>query len=55
MKSLTCPECKNEVDLSAYGELTVGQIVECDHCGITLALTDVSNNELQAEIADEGK
>ncbi|MEK7535906.1 MAG: lysine biosynthesis protein LysW [Patescibacteria group bacterium] len=55
MKSLTCPECKNEVDLSTYGNITKGQIIECNHCGITLELTNVESNELQAEIADEGK
>lgn len=55
MKTLTCPECKNDVDLSSYGEITLGQIVECDSCGITLEITDVASDKFGAEIADEGK
>ena len=55
MKTLTCPECKNDVDLTIYGEIAEGQIIECDSCGITLEVTDISGDELQAEIADEGK
>ena len=55
MKNLTCPECKNEVDHAMYGEITLGQIVECDSCGITLEITEVGDEKLEAEIADEGK
>jgi len=55
MKILVCPECKNEIDLAIYGEITLGQIVECDSCGMTLEITDISGDELGAEIADEGK
>jgi len=55
MKSLTCPECKNDVDIDSFGETSQGQIVECNHCGITLEITDTSGDEFVAEIADEGK
>jgi len=55
MKTLICPECKNNVDLEAYPNIATGQIVECDSCGITLEITDDSNEELLAEIVDEGK
>ena len=41
--------------MSMYGEITLGQIVECDSCGITLEITDTTSPELGAEIADEGK
>ncbi len=52
---LVCPECKNDVDLSAYKDVAKGQIVECDHCGITLEITSTENAELDADIVDEGK
>ena len=55
MKNLVCPECKNEVDLVTLGELTVGKIIECDSCGITLEVTDISNPTVVVEIVDEGK
>lgn len=53
--TLTCPECKNEVDLSLYPKLVVEQIIECDTCGITLMITNVDGDEAEAEIVDEGK
>lgn len=52
---LICPECKNEVELSNYSKLDIGQIVECNHCGITLEIVDMNAGEFQAEIVDEGK
>ena len=55
MKTLICPECKNEVDLSSYGNVSRGQIVECDSCGITLEIKDDSGPSFSAEIVDEGK
>ncbi len=55
-KKLVCPECKNNVDLSAHEELSNDKIVECDKCGITLSVTDNSNPEdIKTEIVDEGK
>lgn len=53
--TLTCPECKNDVDLTLYPTLVVDQIIECDMCGITLMVTSVGEEEVQAEIVDEGK
>jgi len=52
---LTCPECKNDVDLARYPGLADNQAVECQMCGITLLVTDTSTDEVQAEILDEGK
>jgi len=54
--NLTCIECKNEIDLNSYSNLAVGNIVECNHCGITLEVTDMSEGgEMKVEIVDEGK
>ncbi len=52
---LICPECKNPVDLSIYPELTLGQILECGMCGISLAVEKIEGDEVMAEIVDEGK
>lgn len=53
--ALICPECKNPVDLSQYGDLAVDQIIECGTCGITLMVTSVDDGNVEAEIVDEGK
>ena len=55
MKTLTCPECKNEVDLSKFPDPKIGQIIECNSCGITLEITQDEGDRLDAEIVDEGK
>ncbi len=52
---LVCPECKNEVDLSNYEKLNVGQVVECDKCGITLSVVGIDGDSVVAEVVDEGK
>ncbi len=52
---LTCIECKNEVDLSNAGEVKPEQVIECNHCGITLLVTSVSDDVVEVEIMDEGK
>lgn len=51
---LVCPECKNDVDLSSYGNLMVDQVVECNWCGINLLTLDIGD-EIKVEIVDEGK
>jgi len=51
---LTCPECKNEVDISKYPNLAVGMVVECNHCGMTLEIKEIGS-EIKTEIVDEGK
>lgn len=53
--NLVCPECKNNVDLSSFGELKVDQVIECNTCGITLMITALEGDEVQTEIVDEGK
>jgi DNA-directed RNA polymerase subunit RPC12/RpoP len=52
---LICPECKNVVDLSRYPNVSAGMVVECDHCGMTLLVKDISSKEIKTEIVDEGK
>ncbi len=53
--SLTCPECKNDVDLALYPKLAVDHVIECDSCGISLMVMSIDNGEVEAEIVDEGK
>jgi len=53
--NLTCPECKNACDLSSYPNLAVDQVIECNTCGITLMVTALEGESVQAEIVDEGK
>ena len=52
---LICPECKNDVDLSSYQNLAIDQVIECNICGITLMVTKVDGDSVEAEITDEGK
>ncbi|MBP6859047.1 MAG: hypothetical protein KBC69_00270 [Candidatus Magasanikbacteria bacterium] len=52
---LTCPECQNEVNLSSYVNLAVGNVVECNVCGITLMINKIEENNVGAEVVDEGK
>ena len=49
-----CPECKNDIDLSRYPNLTEGMVVECNHCGMTLSIKSVGAI-IDTEIVDEGK
>ena len=53
--NVTCPECKNIIDLSSRTDLAVGHIVECPTCGITLGVTSVNDGAVEVEIEDEGK
>lgn len=52
---LTCPECQNEVNLSSYINLAVGNVIECDVCGITLLVNEMKDGAVKAEVVDEGK
>jgi len=52
---LTCPECKNEVDLAAYSQVQPNQIVECQMCGMTLLVMSIDGDVVNVEIVDEGK
>lgn len=52
---LTCPECKNQVNLSIYGDLQKDQVIECGMCGISLGITAVGDDTVAVEIVDEGK
>ena len=53
--NLICPECKNSVDLSAFPNLAVGQVVECQMCGMTLSVKTIEGENVEVEIVDEGK
>lgn len=51
-----CPECKNNIDLSRYPNLAKGMVVECNHCGMTLLISDIADDgKVTTEIVDEGK
>ena len=53
---LNCIECKNDIDLSVYPNLAKDQVIECNTCGITLLVADMSDeNAIQTEVVDEGK
>jgi len=49
---LVCPECKNEVNLSSYPNLAVGNIIECDVCGITLLVNEINGDTITCEVAE---
>jgi ribosomal protein S27E len=53
--NLICPECKNQVDLSHFPDISSGTVIECNMCGITLMVNNVSEDEIKAEIIEEGK
>lgn len=55
MYHLICVECKNDVDLSKREHLTIDDKIECEMCGILLAVTSISGSEVEAEVIDEGK
>lgn len=54
MKSV-CPECKNNVDFSAHENLSLGTVIECNACGITLLVKAIEGDDVTTEIVDEGK
>lgn len=50
-----CPECKNQIDLATKPNLREGHIIECETCGITLEVKDLTAEPIKVEIVDEGK
>ncbi|MBU0545783.1 hypothetical protein KKA13_00820 [Patescibacteria group bacterium] len=52
---LTCPECKNDVDLTRYPNLAPEDVIECNVCGITLMVNSIGDEGVVAEVVDEGK
>jgi len=50
-----CPECKNNIDLSHYSSINCGMVIECNHCGITLLIKEIIDENIVTEIVDEGK
>ncbi len=51
----TCPECKNPIDLTPYPNLSLGTVIECNTCGITLEVKSIEAGVVDTEIVDEGK
>jgi len=52
----TCPECKNQIDLSKYPKLAIGHTIECESCGILLGVVEIkADGVVETEIVDEGK
>ena len=50
-----CPECKNTIDLSRYPNISAGMVIECNHCGMTLLVKEISDGVIKTDIVDEGK
>ena len=50
-----CPECKNDIDLSAYPTIAPGMVIECNHCGMTLLVKKIEGASVETEVVDEGK
>jgi ribosomal protein S27E len=50
-----CPECKNVLDLSPYPNIAKGMVIECNHCGMTLLVSDITDGKLKLDIVDAGK
>lgn len=50
-----CPECKNEINLEKYPTLAIGNVIECETCGILLAIKSIIEGVVETEIVDEGK
>ncbi|MCA9381953.1 hypothetical protein KC660_00925 [Candidatus Dojkabacteria bacterium] len=53
MKSITCPECKNT--LQVEDSVKVGDVKECEFCGVELEMTNVSGEVLEFEMLEEEK
>ena len=52
----TCPECKNAIDVSRYPNLALDHTIECETCGILLAVREIkADGTVETEIVDEGK
>lgn len=52
---LVCPECKNEINFPNASELSVGSVLECNTCGITLEVEGINGQKAKLEVIDEGK
>lgn len=50
-----CPECKNDVNLSRYPKVDVGMVIECDVCGITLAVKGIEGTDVYTDVEDSAK
>ncbi|MBU4369794.1 hypothetical protein KKG58_03490 [Patescibacteria group bacterium] len=53
--TLVCPECKNNIELADSTDLSVGSVLECNTCGITLEVGKIDNRKVSLEVIDEGK
>ncbi len=55
LMNLVCPECKNPIELPDSTNLSVGSILECNTCGITLEVEKIDDEKVILEVIDEGK
>lgn len=53
VKTLKCPECKNEIKLEK--EYKVEDVIECPFCGIELEVMGKEGEDLKVEIIEEEK
>jgi len=53
--NLVCPECKNSIELPASTNLSVGSVLDCNTCGITLEVEKIDDEKVILEVIDEGK
>lgn len=53
MKTITCPECKNSLNLE--DSVATGDVVECEFCGVELEMTNVEGDTLEFEMIEEEK
>ncbi len=52
-RKYTCPECQNENEIPA--DAKVGDVVECDYCGIEFEIVSSENGEFVLQIIEEEK
>lgn len=48
-----CPECQNENEIPADSK--VGDVVECDFCGIEFEIVAIENGEFVLQVIEEEK
>lgn len=55
-KTVICPECQNDVDISNREDLEVGDIIECQYCGSDLEVVSVdADGNVQIQLIEEEK
>jgi hypothetical protein len=53
--TIPCPECKNDKEIP-QNDLEIGRWFECDYCGVSWEITNISDNGTpQIKIIEEEK